>query len=159
MVLKSLTGGVLKTITLFGSGAMKPRLDKVGVVNQLKTYVGANHVPWESDPAIFAEMDTLAAKFLGATTCYKTGLVSGVEEIQASQISLFPNPASNVLNITAEEIIKTVRVSDQLGREVENKNVAANNTTISIANFSKGIYVATLQMQNGSTITKKFIVE
>ncbi len=160
-VLNALTGNgaLATTITLFGSGAMKPRLDKVGVTNVLKTYVGADHVPWESDVNIFKEIDSLSAVFLGAPTCFELGLSTGIEEVEASQISLYPNPANNVLNITAETPIRTIRIVDQLGREVETKNVAATTTTISVANFSKGIYVANLQMQSGANITKKFVVE
>ena len=148
MVLRSLTQGAIKTITLCGSGAMKPRLDEVGVVNQLKTYVGSDHVPWETDANKFAEIDTLAALFLGAPTCYKQGLVAGINDIAANTaVVLYPNPASSQITIQTDAMMDNIVIVDKLGRVMGTYTATGTEAQVDVSSLSAGIYIARINLK------------
>ena len=71
-------------------------------------------------------------------------------------ISLYPNPAREVLNISSTNKITKIEVYDMQGR-----NVASNNsaTDINVAALGKGAYIVKVVQENGSVIAKKVIKE
>lgn len=71
-------------------------------------------------------------------------------------IAVYPNPASNVLNITAEDAITKVQVYNMLGQQVI--NVSPNNTTatLNVSDLKAGIYMVNT-MANGKTSATRFI--
>jgi hypothetical protein len=71
-----------------------------------------------------------------------------------ANISLYPNPASETINITCGEKINSIEVVDLLGKVV----YQGNKTTINVSTFARGNYFVRVQTDNG-TITKKVIVE
>jgi hypothetical protein len=79
---------------------------------------------------------------------------SGIHEIAAQDISIYPNPVSNELFIKSEKLIDKVEILDIAGRIV----VATKSTTVNIAHLPKGIYFAKIFVGNQS-ITKKIIKE
>lgn len=162
MVLKATTQGAVKTITLCGSGAMKPRLDEMGIVNQLKTYVGSDHVPWESDANKFQEIDTLAALFLGAPTCYRSGFtIAGIQNVTSSaNVSLFPNPASGNITIQiGDASIESINIMDNLGRVLSTTAADGSEAQISVSALSPGMYIARINMKNNQMAVKAFTVK
>ena len=80
-------------------------------------------------------------------------------------IELFPNPASDQLNISYNLNASTkIRISilDKIGRTIiesksESKNVGNHISTIDIKHFAKGAYLVQLQT-NRSMVTKRFII-
>lgn len=84
------------------------------------------------------------------------------EEIEAfDKISLYPNPATAILNISGDlKILENslVEISDVTGKKVYNsRNVFSdNNASINIENLSKGIYLLTIS-KNGVKKSYKFI--
>ncbi|HIP31467.1 MAG TPA: T9SS type A sorting domain-containing protein [Crocinitomicaceae bacterium] len=78
----------------------------------------------------------------------------GVEDIVIDySVLLFPNPASNVLNIQNDAVKFEVIIYSLEGRFIE-RNV--NQNKIDISDYSKGVYL--LQIKTGKeTITKRFI--
>jgi acetyl esterase/lipase len=161
MVLTSLSQGAFKTITLCGSGGMKPRLDELGITNQLKTYVGADHVPWESDTNKWNEIDTLSANFLGVQQCYKLGyVIAGINDISATTaVALYPNPASNMITIHADAVIENINVIDRLGRVINTYSVKAEEGKIDVSTLSTGIYIARINLKAGGNVVRTFTVE
>lgn len=71
-----------------------------------------------------------------------------------SKLSLFPNPASTILNITGLKQKEAYCIYDYTGRLIT-KNTVDVDETITIENLSNGLYL--LQFNNG--VTLKFIKE
>jgi para-nitrobenzyl esterase len=164
-VLNSLTqNGLLATvITLCGSGAMEPRLTEKGVTNRLQTYVNADHVPWEASTAIFNEIDSLAAEFLGAPDCYETGFYTSIAEAaNAVEFGLYPNPSNGTFSVklNSTDNISKIVLTDNIGRTVTEVKVTGTTTTINRNNLAAGYYSVTLVDNNGKTVgIKKAIVQ
>jgi hypothetical protein len=73
---------------------------------------------------------------------------------ETASISLYPNPASETINITCGEKINSIEVVDLLGKVV----YQGKETTIDVSAFAKGNYFVRVQTDNG-TITKKVVVQ
>jgi hypothetical protein len=71
-------------------------------------------------------------------------------------ISLFPNPANDVLNISSSNSISNIEVYDMQGRKVASNHNASN---VNVAALGKGAYIVKVVQENGSVIAKQFIKE
>jgi len=72
-----------------------------------------------------------------------------------SSVFIYPNPAMNVLNYSAEGV-KNIEVYNLLGQKLKaEKAVGSLNTST----FSKGSYILKLIRENGAVSTKRFIKE
>lgn len=69
-------------------------------------------------------------------------------------ISLYPNPAQEVLNISSSNKISKIEVYDLLGRKVASKN---NASDVNVAALGKGAYIVKVVQENGSVVAKQFI--
>lgn len=79
-----------------------------------------------------------------------TGL-SAVQN-EKSQISLFPNPVHDVMQISSDELIETVQVFNVHGSMLLEVNPEENTTKLCLSELSKGIYVVKIQGNNHTTI-------
>ena len=71
-------------------------------------------------------------------------------------ISLYPNPANDVLNISSSNSITKIEVYDIQGRNVATNN---NSSNVNVVSLGKGVYIIKVAQENGSVITKQFIKE
>ena len=71
-------------------------------------------------------------------------------------ISLYPNPAKEVLNISSSNSITKIEVYDLLGKKVASNNNASN---VNVAALGKGAYIVKVVQENGSVVAKQFIKE
>jgi len=78
---------------------------------------------------------------------------NGIVENNTS-VSIFPNPATTVLNVEAEGF-STIELVNVLGQVVYSAN-ATNNMQINVSNLDNGVYFVRLNGANG-TATQKFI--
>lgn len=76
------------------------------------------------------------------------------EETAANAVSIYPNPASTMLNVHAENF-DNVQIINFLGQVVYSANVTENDFQINVSNLSNGVYFIRLNGEN--TITKKFV--
>lgn len=74
----------------------------------------------------------------------------GINEAEASQLRIFPNPATNHISIIGAEEGSLVKIYDMLGKAVVSQR--CGNGTIDIAQLAPGIYVVKTE---GATL--KFI--
>jgi hypothetical protein len=82
-----------------------------------------------------------------------TGGQTGIAENNNS-ISIYPNPATSVLNVEAEGF-STIEMVNVLGQVVYSAN-ATSNMQINVSNLDNGVYFVRLNGANG-TATQKFI--
>ena len=69
-------------------------------------------------------------------------------------ISLYPNPAHEVLNISSTNSISKIEVYDMQGRNVASNNNASN---VNVESLVKGVYIVKVMQENGSVVAKQFI--
>ena len=87
----------------------------------------------------------------------------GVDEVSLSDnISIYPNPAKNNLNIlaTSNLQLELATIFDVRGRQVITKDLNSSNSlnTIDVSQLQAGVYFIKIDLDTIST-TKKFIVE
>jgi len=81
--------------------------------------------------------------------------------IDQRQLSIFPNPTANIVNINLPSNIKLaatyIKITDTYGKTIYSKNVASYNSKISLSNFANGIYIIEIFDGQKKIATKKII--
>ena len=80
-----------------------------------------------------------------------------VGENTISEISVYPNPTSSVINISAEGM-QNITIMDMTGRVVMSKDVNTNFETISAEGFAKANYMVRIATADG-VVVKNIVVE
>ena len=70
----------------------------------------------------------------------------------ALAFTVYPNPATNVINVTSKSVIKSINVFDLLGKQV----ISSSKKQIDISNLKSGIYIVKIN-SNTDELTKKII--
>lgn len=149
------------TTTPAGSAAVNwvPGISPVQV-NIQQVVVGANAA---ANPPIPANVVTSAIVFDNyLTRAVATSNLLGTSEIATlsnESISIFPNPASDVLNVKTNgtEIINGVQIMDINGRQVyTNTFNAMSDAQINVSNLASGMYLINITSGDKS-VTKKFL--
>jgi hypothetical protein len=86
---------------------------------------------------------------------YKQGTAS-VENNALLGFSMYPNPATNKLNISAKETIQNADVFNVLGKKVMSLEINKSSESIDISNLASGIYLIKYNV-NDKVGTAKFI--
>lgn len=84
-------------------------------------------------------------------------LITSLDEI-ANTTEIYPNPASEMINITADENIEEVKIFNQAGQLVLQARKNSNSFTQNISELNQGIYMIQLKTSN-TTITKRIVIE
>ncbi len=91
--------------------------------------------------------------------------ITSVSEIQTTDngISLYPNPANDIIYLTSEkQIVKGTLITlfDISGKEIWNKNISTSEKTISLNmnGLLTGTYMLKIMSPNGDSETKKFVL-
>jgi hypothetical protein len=69
---------------------------------------------------------------------------------------MYPNPASNQLNISAKELISNVEVFNVLGKRVKSFSLNATKEALDISDLNSGVYLVKF-VSGGKLGTAKFI--
>lgn len=80
-----------------------------------------------------------------------------VEETAISEISVYPNPASSVINIVAEGM-QNITIIDMTGRVVMSKDVNSNFETINAEAFAKANYMVRIATADG-VVVRNIVIE
>ena len=78
---------------------------------------------------------------------------AGLDDITVNKISLYPNPATDIINIQAAQPVKMVQVYTTLGQKV----LTGSSNKLNIASLSQGIYIVNIALDNGATESFKVI--
>ena len=80
--------------------------------------------------------------------------VLGVNEFENKSVSVFPNPVTDVLNITSKGIIKSVQIYDVQGRLTDTFLKDEEKTTINLSNKKTGDYFVKIFTDKGVKVEK-----
>jgi hypothetical protein len=73
--------------------------------------------------------------------------------------SVFPNPAKDLINITATEKINRIYVLNTFGQLISSNEVNSTHTTIGSADLADGIYYIRIETANGISLKKISIIK
>ena len=85
----------------------------------------------------------------------------GVKELNISNfdLSIYPNPTSNQINISSSITIEKVMLSNYLGQNIKTYTIDGNKGTIDISELTNGIYFAQFYHKGQIVAIKKIIKE
>ncbi len=102
-----------------------------------------------------AEIDEIR---VGTTFAEVTPLATSINEVSSMETSIYPNPATDIVTISAKESISLVKIYDFQGRIVQEYDF--NNSTevkLNVADLSKGIYNVVAFSANGNSFSAKLL--
>jgi|GEM_PF-1150552 len=111
--------------------------------------------------------DIVSTKFTSlltnSTTCNSLTATNVQKQIDQNAFLLFPNPASNILEVALNNNIHEyieVKIFDDLGTLILSQNTSFNLRTISVdvSSLSEGIYFLNLTSDNKKQFYRKFII-
>lgn len=149
-------GSVITTLnftdsTAIGSAAISTDADMVSIIKN-RTYV---NVHTTANPN---------GEIRGQVLIQMMNMVTGINRLPnlLQNVSLFPNPAQDVLNLRLENALETpttVSFFDMSGRMVQSaqQNLQAGENTLDISNLEAGFYMMVLSNEKGLLSTQKFV--
>ncbi|EDM45199.1 hypothetical protein SCB49_03724 [unidentified eubacterium SCB49] len=117
-------------------------------------YITSTTCAIEGNPTSYADIGFPDAHIV-LNLIYNESL--SVDDVALSQVSMFPNPATDVLNIKVPSSIELTGVTlyDVLGKST---NVAVSNGVVNVANLARGVYIVNIETTAG-TLTEKLVIE
>ena len=82
---------------------------------------------------------------------------AAVDETMAQEITVFPNPASDRINIKAEGL-QNVTVYDMMGQKIVSCPASSDDFAMDVNGFKSGLYLFAVQLKNGQTATQSVII-
>ena len=93
-----------------------------------------------------------------ATYIATFNVAGAVEEMVVTEIDIYPNPASDVLNITSSENISRIEIISSTGRIIVQQDVNSDYATFNVSDLSNGMYfVRIFGSEQNSVFVRKFI--
>lgn len=96
------------------------------------------------------------------TNTVSNSIVNSISEIaDGSDISIYPNPASDELTVQLlnNRSAKNITVTDVLGREIFNEQTNLISKSYNLTAMPAGIYFIKVQLQNRGVVVKRFVKE
>jgi len=153
------------TNTTNSSAGVNVLTTKTGVNNLVYTEETLQFTPTTSGNYLIGFHNNSPALVTGSTTANYvlidsfsvTSALSNDNSFTINNFDIYPNPTSNVLNISNLNNIEinTISISDLNGRVIRNAN---SGTSINVSDLNAGVYFVTIETAEGKS-TKKFIKE
>ncbi|MEH6763952.1 MAG: T9SS type A sorting domain-containing protein [Aequorivita antarctica] len=99
---------------------------------------------------------TITAQFGGNSyqTIFGIRTNLGTEDLQQTEITLYPNPTSNKIFVEANSQIEKVEVYDVLGRKVLDVSPLSEKTELNMGSLKTGMYLAVISSEGKKTVKK-----
>ncbi|MCX7744072.1 MAG: T9SS type A sorting domain-containing protein [Flavobacteriales bacterium] len=125
-------------ITLvYGSIPLHQRVENLGIDNDVKIFWGQDHVPYQSNSTYMDTTVNVVKTFLHDLICNKA-LSTENTNAYSFHVNVYPNPVTDVLQITLPESIEGGELSllDLTGKLITVRNIPANSQQISLDIYS-----------------------
>tara|TARA_B100000989_G_scaffold242697_1_gene189650 strand:+ start:507 stop:1664 length:1158 start_codon:yes stop_codon:yes gene_type:complete len=116
-----------------------------------------------ADPGAFNDRTNLLGGFTQDTTlvlqfgdCSTPSGNTGIIDNAKDEILIYPNPTSDVINISSTSTITDYNMYNMIGNKVMSSNVNASIAIIDMSTLTKGVYFVEVN-QNGLLINKRII--
>lgn len=80
-----------------------------------------------------------------------------VEDAEIKSFTMSPNPANEKVTIEYDGVISNLMVTSIEGVTMFNQAIGKNSYDLYVANYKRGIYVVTIQTQDGKILTEKLM--
>ncbi|MBK5212201.1 MAG: T9SS type A sorting domain-containing protein [Flavobacteriaceae bacterium] len=99
---------------------------------------------------------TITAQFGGHTyqTLFGVNTNLGIEDLQQTEITLYPNPTTNFVFVEATSQIEKIQVYDLMGRKVIEASPASEKTELNLGHLKTGMYIAVISSEGKKTVKK-----
>ena len=94
-----------------------------------------------------------AKSFSNSEEDYVVIEVTKIDENGVKGMIVYPNPAKDMLNITAENM-RRITISNVLGQVVYDQNVNSDNEIINMSQYEAGIYMVRIATENGIAVKR-----
>jgi hypothetical protein len=85
-------------------------------------------------------------------------LITEIPENESSGITIFPNPAQQILNIKSQNSINQISILNNFGQKVYFADFGSKSIQINTTDFGKGIYFIQVNTSEG-VITEKLVIQ
>lgn len=119
-----------------------------------------SYVSYSTSPVLMGEsiyFTTMEPEHGVEVWVYDVEIVLGLEDF-LNPVAVYPNPATNTVNITAPSKYTSIEFKDMLGRNAINTSIDTN-TSIDVAHLPRGMYILRMQANDQSVVTKKIILK
>lgn len=104
-------------------------------------------------------LDLTVGNYAGGIAYYQGNTNVSVAEVPQAldNVKIYPNPTKNLLTIDmGNTSFKNthLQVTDLLGKTLYQQNITATKTSLSLANYSRGIYLVKINSQSGGKVYK-----
>ncbi|MEN8202757.1 MAG: sugar-binding protein [Bacteroidota bacterium] len=93
----------------------------------------------------------------GTTMEYTISTTTGILTLNAEHITVYPNPAYDMLNISNAGAFERITVTSITGQTVEVLDVTSDNLTVDLSNYDAGVYFLSFEHAEYGSVIKKFI--
>jgi len=101
-----------------------------------------------------------ASGVTGSTVITISNQSVGINEISNNQLSLFPNPASDYVNMASSEKFTTIIITDLSGRLIKSINVTSrDNVQIDVSHLDTGVYLISLYKKEELINRNKVVIK
>ncbi len=104
---------------------------------------------FDFNPPVITEPSVLVAEF-------STSIGQG-STTSPRQLNLLPNPATDLLTVTSNTGIISIRIVAADGREVLRSNLRTSSARVDVNNLMSGAYLLIADLTNGTTARERFI--
>jgi para-nitrobenzyl esterase len=158
--------GLPVPLQLCGLGSLAPSIKANTPYSDTLVFYGSAHVPWDTDPSMFYQVDTLVTGFLyaevsGAAPSVCTGFPLGVNNlVNPANIQVYPNPATFMVNVQASQFISGVTMLDETGRTVvQMSDLHDLSYQVNTSRLSSGIYFVRIDCGLATPVIRKITIE
>ena len=128
----------------------------IGNIASITGHNSPNSVPYHYFFYNLRMKENCISDFAEATAVFM--LPTLVDNIVESNFSIYPNPATNLINISANESIDLIDIYDIKGSLIFTKSYQKKSTSIDVSDFAKGVYtIKIVSMKN--SIVQQLIIE
>jgi photosystem II stability/assembly factor-like uncharacterized protein len=97
----------------------------------------------------------------GDNTLLKTNYIHvggvGINDISNVSITMYPNPARDVLNLSCSQTIQTIQIYNLVGQSVVDLKADSKEYTVNVSNLNNGVYTLKLTI-NDKPYIKKIVI-
>lgn len=112
-------------------------------------FIGLTENSWEATNTPCNGPDQLCMSEMKNTVSVKVDCITSTIEVAGIQLSIYPNPASTEINVSSNEILGTVVITNAQGVVVKTVSSSKRTEVISLDDLSNGVYY--LKLSSGAT--------
>jgi len=107
----------------------------------------------------FIDNPYLATAIWGGEEAENTWIELSVEAVEWAKTVVYPNPASDFVNVSSDKLIEQVNIYSSAGAKLKTQNVYTNNVSLRLSDLNDGIYFLLINYSDKTMETKKVIVK